>query len=182
MPCPCVAKITMRFSSNPWRNTSTVRSISPRIGSIGAYSKKRVSSSKSVPNGLSSALATPRVIISWLNSSHEIYVPTPSCKGAMPPNAAFDQEALRNSSLVANKSAARDRIRCSSIKTICVLAGIRDNSVSVSSIRSGINDSMPSKAIPSLIFSSISAAAGYVSLTSIARCLTSGVSSISRHG
>ena len=100
----------------------------------------------------------------------------------MPPNAAFDQEALRNSSLVANKSAARERIRCSSIKTICVLAGIRDNSVSVSSIRSGINDSMPSKAIPSLIFSSISAAAGYVSLTSIARCLTSGVNSISRHG
>ena len=111
-----------------------------------------------------------------------MYVPAPSCNGAIPPSAAFDHDALRNSSLVANKSAALERIRCSSIKTICVFAGMRDNSVSVSSMSNGISDSMPSKAMPSLIFSSISAAAGYVSLTSIARCFTSVVNSISRQG
>ena len=141
-----------------------------------------MSSSKSLPNGLISAAVTPQEVISSLSSSHEIYVPAPSCNGAIPPNAAFDQEAFKNSSLVANKSAALERIRCSSIKTICVLAGIRESSVSVSSISNGINDSIPSKAIPSLIFSSISAAAGYCSLISIARCLTSVVSNISRHG
>ena len=141
-----------------------------------------MSSSKSVPNGLNSAAVMPHEIISSLSSSHEIYVPAPSCSGAIPPRAAFDHEAFRNSSLVANKSAARDRMRCSSIKTICVFAGMRESSVSVSSMSNGINDSMPSKAIPSLIFSSISAAAGYWSLISSARCLTSVVNSISRQG
>ena len=35
IPCPWVAKITMRCSSNDWRKASTVRSMSPRIGSMG---------------------------------------------------------------------------------------------------------------------------------------------------
>ena len=152
------------------------------MGSIGAYSKKRTSSSRSLPNGLNSALVIDLETISSLSSSQETYVPAPSCKGAIPPNAALDQDALRNSSLVANKSAARERIRCSSMKSIWVSSGILESKVSVSPINNGIKDSMPSKAIPSLIFSSISAAAGYSSLTSIARCFTSGVRSISRQG
>ena len=49
---------------------------------------------------------------------------------------------------------------------IWVLLGIRAMSVSVSSTKSGIKDSMPSNEIPSLIFSKRSLAPGKLSLSS----------------
>ena len=182
MPCPCVAKTTVRCSSSACRKASIARSTSPRIGSIAANSKNVVSGSKSVPNGLSSLALMPALVISSKSSCQSMYVPAPSWIGALAPSAAFDQEALRNSSLVASKSAARDLMRCSSIKTICVFAGIRVSRLSVSSINNGIRDSMPSKVIPSAILLSISAAAGYSSAISKARCFVALLSKSSRQG
>ena len=98
----------------------------------------------------------------------------------MAPNAALDQDALRNSSFVANKSFALDAIRCSSINTISVSAGTLDNNVSVFSISKGMSDSIPSKTIPSLILSNISSAPGYLPLAFSAFVLISSVSKSSR--
>ncbi|CAB4645555.1 unannotated protein [freshwater metagenome] len=98
----------------------------------------------------------------------------------MAPNTALDQDALRNSSFVANKSFALDAILCSSIKTISVPAGTLDNNVSVLSTSKGMSDSIPSKIIPSLILSNISSAPGYLLLAFKALFFTSSVSRSSR--
>ena len=100
----------------------------------------------------------------------------------MAPKAALDQDALRNSSFVASKSFALDAIRCSSINTISVPAGTLDNNVSVFSISKGISDSIPSKAIPSLILSNISSAPGYLLFAFNALFFTPSVSKSSRQG
>ena len=63
-----------------------------------------------------------------------------------------------------------------------VLMGILAKRVWVSSMRSGINDSIPSNDIPSLIFSSSSLALGRLSLSSSACALIVGVIRNSRHG
>ena len=65
---------------------------------------------------------------------------------------------------------------------IWVLLGIRAMSVSVSSTKSGIKDSMPSNEIPSLIFSKRSLAPGKLSLSSSAWARTVGVIRNSRQG
>ena len=74
------------------------------------------------------------------------------------------------------------RIRSSSINTTSLPAGIRWKIVSVSSIRIGIRDSIPSVTIPWAMRSSISRAAGYFSFALSARARMASVSSSSRQG
>ena len=106
----------------------------------------------------------------------------PVCTGATAPTAALDQEAAKNSSLVESRSAALERIRSSSKKMISVFVGIRSSKVSCSSINNGINDSMPSVAIPAAIRSNISAAAGNLVIRSFALTWISWVNKSSRQG
>ena len=76
------------------------------------------------------------------------------------PAEAFAHEAARNSSLVATRSWERVRIFSGSTRTTWVPAGSRSSSGCISSTSAGASDSMPSTAMPSEIFSSMSATPG----------------------
>ncbi len=102
--------------------------------------------------------------------------------GVEPPAAAPVQAAARNSSVVETRSNARLRIFSGSDNTTSESLGIISSTGIILSTSAGASDSMPSTAMPTLIFSSISAAPGSWSRNASARSLTRSVSSSSRQG
>ncbi len=145
-------------------------------------SRNAASLSRSLPKEFKAKVASLSDEISALSSLQSKYVMLSTGKGASAPTAAFDQEAAKNSAFVSMRSAVRERTRSSSRNTTWVFCGIRLRMVSKLSVRSGINDSIPSVMMPSANFPRISRAAGYSSLISPARDLISSVSKSSRHG
>ena len=136
MPLLEAEKITRFFSFNALSKIEIKRSLFPRSGSMGSISRKV---SVSEPNCRKSlALGS-----SFLSESQSIYV-LPDSIGALPPTAALDQAASRNSSLVASRSATLPITRSRSMKIGSNPSGM-DWLINCKSLMSnGIKDSIPS--------------------------------------